>query len=1287
MNEARERREREEREASERQEQEARDRGDTATADAISRAREKGVSNNYGQRDRYIERESERIQDALRQDRTDSAVRQAAVERGDTDFVSDIDRARERRYGKDTSAVESDRRRYDATLDPATIERRAEGQRGDQLQGEELSQIYQAAQLDPGEHTNADGSKTIVNVDSLGNRQVKVYKRTADGGEYLGYSVTVGPDDTLSVQTYDQYGNIAGSAVAPVGDGLFNQGDTLHLAVNPGLTPEQLAAQDSQVWDFLESRDYDTHAMSIEDAYAEYNRLVGASRVQAQGDAAPVYAYLAQRGYDIASMSIEEAYAEYNRLEKAAQVQSVQLLEHLEGQYTEAVGNNDLKELADLADSGAGDALIVKQDDGTTTTYTQFLRSETRRLSEFNRMQSGEFDTDPDHDAQAQITQGKIWDEAVSDLSRRGMIDDETDDAEIHRILQAEGAVREALRKKQLQGLTDAQFALDLEGRSVSSMVTGAPIVVDQDTGGVFTGAAAVKKGLRDTAQQREDLADYLTLNNPEGFTTEQLLDMAHARHQLLGDLDDYETNQALARTLDADKAAGQWETDARDAGLVKSFPVGGGRIVTLNMVDLDTKGKDFLAAEKYAFTRVTQLHEDGLSPKLVDANRELAGLDAFAKESKDLQEDIALDEKYERESTEQHTFQTADGQVVVSGKAIATHDGEEKYHKARDFAAEQSNYGATPEIKKQGQDSLQKLNEVLNLWQHPEVVARKRRLAVAGGIGLLTLPLAPLAVATGGLVGGAIGAGFSTVPALLPSEGEGWGNVSGDEWQNIRSGAVEGFLFGSAGGGLNSLALSGLTRAGGMVSKGRSMVKVKGSDGKVRTLRLADGDPVPLGAKMVQGNAMTSGGRILSQWAPKQAVSMGTGAGLDIGTYLLPDKFGKVRITGKELVDVGVGAALDPIVDRGLAGAGRTAKYGLRTFGPSKVSLLPSIGGYKGLALPGPGGFDRVTMPATKVPQLLGPESPEFSDFAHDAFSTVQKQGNWTGVVDGRQVTFTEGRMAEAFRQANPDVPLWYHSSPRTDILATGPPVIHKEGVGAQENFLFGSIEPVGKFQLGAAYGGRGEAPGTVVYPDSHIWQRVVDDQGNTKYYRRGYEGEEGIPEAVDIPVSERVVSGGPNMGGSILAAEGVTVPSYPARVRANILGLGDRLPIVGSDRGGFVVGDRVETPGRVDGAGRSADPDAQVDGAGRSADPDAQVDGAGRSADPDAQVDGAGRSADPDAQVDGAGRSADPDAQVDGAGRSADPDAQVDGAGRSADPDAQSADPDGRVNTRWPV
>ena len=127
MNQGRERRETEERERSEREESEARERGDTARADAISRARERGISNNYGQRDRFVEREADRIQKAIRQNRIDREVRQSAVDRGDTAFVTDIDRARDRRYGEGVSAVESDRRRYDATLDPATIEQRAEG--------------------------------------------------------------------------------------------------------------------------------------------------------------------------------------------------------------------------------------------------------------------------------------------------------------------------------------------------------------------------------------------------------------------------------------------------------------------------------------------------------------------------------------------------------------------------------------------------------------------------------------------------------------------------------------------------------------------------------------------------------------------------------------------------------------------------------------------------------------------------------------------------------------------------------------------------------------------------------------------------------------------------------------------------------------------------------------------------------------------------------------------------------------------------------------------------------
>ena len=76
-------------------------------------------------------------------------------------------------------------------------------------------------------------------------------------------------------------------------------------------------------------------------------------------------------------------------------------------------------------------------------------------------------------------------------------------------------------------------------------------------------------------------------------------------------------------------------------------------------------------------------MEQGGISPELVNANRELAALDEFTKESRNLQNNIALDQEYERASTEKHTFQTANGPVTFSAEDLTTAEGEKKYHDA----------------------------------------------------------------------------------------------------------------------------------------------------------------------------------------------------------------------------------------------------------------------------------------------------------------------------------------------------------------------------------------------------------------------------------------------------------------------------------------------------------------------------------------------------------------------------------------------------------------------------
>ena len=1130
MNEARERREREEREASEEQEREARDRGDTATADAISRAREKGIANNHGQRDRYIERESDRIQDAIRQDRTDSEVRQAAVERGDTDFVRDIDRARERRYGKDSSAVEADRRRYDATLDQETLDRRG-GQGGDrggdqggyQPPQEELAKIYQATQLDAGEHTNPDGSTTFVEVDNLGNRHIRLYKTDAAGGEYLQYSVVVRPDDTVALQSFNQFGEPIGSGVETAGDGV------LKFIGQPGLTPEQREAQDSQVLAFLEGRDYDTDSMTLEDAYAEYNRLVRASRVQGEEDAATVYAFLEQRDYDIGSMSLEQAYAEYNRLAMASRVQSDQLLERLEGQYTEAFSTNDGKALAELADSGAGDALEVTLADGTTTTYTQFLRGEIRRLAEFNRIQSGEFDMDPDHDAQEQIT-----------------------------------------RQKEL---TELQFALDPEGRSVSNLFTGAPIVVDGDTGGVFIGADAFKKGLRDTAQQREDLVDYLgdnidpvfaktarieELKSLAGFR--QSVDTAKYRQQVLDYLGD-NIDPAFAASASMEELrslAGFREGIQRqklDAFNFAQDPEAGrpsfiGPTITGNEFE-DTIESNRL---QQVLRTATAIEDDDRADMVERAVTDFKPvLVSYDTDPSKIPTTITLDTPWDDD---------------LFGDAVDEHrQNQDLWSKGLNSEEAQNLKGLYGYALANGkEEEAQKIAGIIeratdhNPREAWRFLATALPLAFLGGGGLVASH-----AAIGAVAGSTIAPTFTYATPRL-----------GTVWNEAVSTAAEGGLF-------NTETFNRIVQQS--VAEG----KLKpGEAAQLRTAFIVGGfEGAGIGA--ATGGVLGAANQFLSRSVPKviQAKTPALVKGPGVKYVVRPNQEALLE-TG--LVDTGLdyigGDA--PTLSRfrdnylqnyfgdrvwsaysGVPGAAKeAATFASRTFGPSEIQF--TLPGWGEVTIEGPGGFSRLATPAEGVPRLFTDKGPQQADIAHQVYQQIADTGSFKGIIDGQVVEFESGPMAEAFMEANPGRRLYYHASPNIQRLVDSPEVLPKAGMSQQEQYAFFSVEPVSKFELSAAYGGKGDAPGMLVTtsPDIELGY-VLDANGDIKYYKKGYEGEGGAP--VWETLSDQEVRALASPHGDVWATESVQEPEYWNRVVANLEGLGEAITF--QRGGGFNV------------------------------------------------------------------------------------------------------------------
>ena len=132
---------------------------------------------------------------------------------------------------------------------------------------------------------------------------------------------------------------------------------------------------------------------------------------------------------------------------------------------------------------------------------------------------------------------------------------------------------------------------------------------------------------------------------------------------------------------------------------------------------------------------------------------------------------------------------------MTFSAQEINTAEGNIKFHAAERWAGS-GRYG------RPDQESLDRLQEVLRLHQHPEALARKRKLAVLAAIGLLTVPLLPSmtvaavpgiagisgtamatrAALTGITLSGGISAGFTGIPAILPKGDQGLFEVTGDE-------------------------------------------------------------------------------------------------------------------------------------------------------------------------------------------------------------------------------------------------------------------------------------------------------------------------------------------------------------------------------------------------------------------------------------------------------------------------------------------------------------------------
>lgn len=193
--------------------------------------------------------------------------------------------------------------------------------------------------------------------------------------------------------------------------------------------------------------------------------LVNREEERLSSEVSNAFSYLEERGgYETDSMTDAEALKIYQR-EVAGQGLGSVSRDQLDAAYRQAFRDGDLAALAALRDSGFGDNIFFPTEDGQLMSYTDWLGSETNRLAHFLR---GGFEIDPDHDAQQIINAQNDWNRAVASLEARRLIDDETSDVEIERLLAAETRVDSIHLERQLQN-TENYYAQELEKAGVNT--------------------------------------------------------------------------------------------------------------------------------------------------------------------------------------------------------------------------------------------------------------------------------------------------------------------------------------------------------------------------------------------------------------------------------------------------------------------------------------------------------------------------------------------------------------------------------------------------------------------------------------------------------------------------------------------------------------------------------------------------------------------------------------------------------------------------------------------------
>ena len=291
-------------------------------------------------------------------------------------------------------------------------------------------------------------------------------------------------------------------------------------------------------------------------------------------------------------------------------------------------------------------------------------------------------------------------------------------------------------------------------------------------------------------------------------------------------------------------------------------------------------------------------------------------------------------------------------------------------------------------------------------------------------------------------------------------------------------------------------------------------------------------------------------------------------------------------RITGVgEWADVGL-SALDFLPATKLL---KPASTVLRTSG--RLTLPPGAGG----------GYLPGTTPFSSVPSLKGPAtSQEVVDASLEARRQLAATGQAQVNVGGRTYTFQGDRLDESLRRANPDAPaISYTAAPNVDVFAEGGPVptlqfppdgriaagqvseiggalpAHVRAALAQppnpragtvkpasEQYQFRSVGgPVPKFSQASAFGQTGTSPGLVAYA-SRLDELEVPGSPSQPLgvnYYHGRELELGAATGTELPAVSAAAGAGPTFGTRLYLPEGVNLPGFGERTRANFLTLMD--------------------------------------------------------------------------------------------------------------------------------